>query len=163
MKKLMAALVLFSLAFFMGCSDPSEEELKKGENLDLERTEGMVVSKSIEYYSGDNTYTKERKGQPCYCLTINVSKDGQGQNFIYKGVSLEKFDSVNVGTRLPCQSMLTVQALATLTGRLLDKQANLGENKFYVVIETLGVTTVYRVNKELYYNIGEPGKVLGPK
>ncbi|MBI2124352.1 hypothetical protein HYT92_01035, partial [Candidatus Pacearchaeota archaeon] len=72
MKAFLLALLVFSAAVFLAGCDPSQDELKKSQNIDIRRIQGTVASKYVMYYTGDLTETMEKKGQPYYCIEITA-------------------------------------------------------------------------------------------
>jgi len=153
-KAFLLALLVFSAAvLFAGCSmynDPSTDELRKAENIDIERMQGTVASKDVRYYVGDMPETKEKKGQPYYCITIAPLNSRETVEF--RGVPANVFDYLTAGMELPQTPLLTMQYLAKIEGRIADKIPYPEKNKFFIVIDDYATVKLYRVDMATYYS-----------
>ena len=153
--------LVFVLLFMMGCQDPSEEELNKGKNIDIERMTGRVVSMSVNYFKGDMSYTKEVQGQPYYCVTLAVTNStGLETEESFVGVPMNVFDALSPGTQLPIAPLLTIKELAKIEGVVIDKQVNPDLNRFYIVIDDYESIKIYRVRSGIYYKRIDVGMSL---
>lgn len=159
-KKLILALLLVSCILFTGC-DPTEKERAKGQNIDIERMDGEVVSRGIKYFEGDRTPTQERKGQPYYCVTITYkNENGAKITEQFKDIPIEVFDALYVGKKLPTSPLLTLTHLTKMEGEIVDMQADLERLRFSIVIKNLEGIEVYNIDIKTYYTLLRVGTKL---
>jgi hypothetical protein len=158
-KKLSFLLFLFTF-LLSSCekNDPTPAELAKGSNLDIERMEGEVVSVGTGYYVGDQEHTKDQAGKPYYWVRIRYfDQQNQVVNETFKGILPEVRDSLTIGMKLQGGGIfLTLSQLSRMDGSIVDLQANLKDNWFFITIESLErIPRVYEVDKITYYRIKE--------
>lgn len=155
-------LILALACFLTGCVDPSEEEMVKGQNIDITRMKGKVVGKSIKYFKGDRDPSMKRKWQPYYCIVISFrDESGTESEEEFKDVSKEEvFDAVNLGTNLPVDPLLTLTQLTRMEGEIVDMDRNLDQNKFWIVVLDLEGIRKYGVDMKTYYTLVRVGTKL---
>jgi hypothetical protein len=127
-------------------TDPIKEDLKKGENIDLERMEGEITDIGVKYFKGDRKgVTDEKTGKPCYWIRI-THKDGHQEEVV--GISTTVFDAVvdhlKDTNKLPIPRTLTLSELAGIEGLIVDK-CWAPPNKFYLLIQQGSKLTSFRV------------------
>lgn len=149
MKKYYLFMPLMLLLVFLAGCDPSQDELKKSQNIDIRRIQGTVASKYVMYYTGDLTETMEKKGQPYYCIEITALN---GSKELFRGVSEDIFDTLAEGMELPQTPLLTMQQLAKMEGRIADKIPFPEKNKFFIVVDDYATVRLYRVDMAAYYS-----------
>lgn len=129
--------------------DPNKDTLARGENFDIERTPGEVTGKSVKYFVGNDADSTSKKGKPYYILTVLTYGKARAEDFI--GVPTHIFDSVEVGTKLHIRPSLSLKHLASLEGKIIDRYANLEQNKFFVVVDDSIKIRAFQVDMDLFY------------
>ncbi len=152
-------LLVFCLGADGGCEnsnatfkDPSQDDLKKGENIDIVRMTGVVISKEVNYYVGDRTETKEKIGKPYY--TIGIRRDVQNTQApaeLFHGVTPEVFDSLNIDQTLPTDRIYTLEEVVRLEGKIVDKIVD-GNEWGIVINQGLRNYRYFRLTPSAFYD-----------
>lgn len=160
-KILVSCLVLACFAL-LGCSsDPSEEALKRGQNIDIGKLRGKVLEVGIRYFEGENSYTIELRGKPYYWAKISYTKeDGTSTEEIFYGILPEVHDILKPGMELPASTFLSLLTLTKMEGDVVDMDRNLDEDKFWIVVNNIEGLKKYRVDMKTYYTLVHVGTKL---
>jgi len=160
-------LVLIPLAFVLagagGCEDQESSpdyQLWKGQKLDLARMHGTVAVKDVRYFPlrHEEDHKVYKKGDPYYCLGISpVGSNGSNE---YCGVTTANYDSVEVGSTLPKNPVLTLKDLSQLYGRIIGKYIDSsGPNgpRFFVVVDDFEEVVPHQIDIKTYYRSADIG------
>lgn len=156
MKKYMLIFIL-PLLLLYGCSDPSNYEYNKGQTVDISRLNGIVYSKTIEYYVSDNEERGVRQGDPYNVFTLqkHATNSNSSSKVTFRCVPAEIFDAIHVGQELPTQRITRYDEFFEIKGRIVDRKANLNERVFHLVVKKNETYSVHRVYIETYYRLQE--------
>jgi len=105
-----------------------------------------VIDHSIGYYVGNMQETKIKRGEVYYTITI---ASGNSRT-LYRGVSVETYDLLPIGTMLPLERVLTRKDLTKISGQVVLTQADLSESAFFVLVYDYDKYSIYRVSPEVY-------------
>ena len=161
-KKISLFLLLASSFLLAGCSyDPDEEELLRGQKIDIEKIEGEVTAIGVNFFVGDKTNTRELKGQPYFWIKISyINEGGVKVEETFKGIPSEVREALNIGMKLPATSLLSLTKLTKMEGAIVDIDRNLEKNRFFVVIKDLEGINVYNIDMKTYYMLVHVGTKL---
>lgn len=164
MKNLSSKSLIFFLVLacfvLIGC-DPSEEELEKGQNIDIERIEGKVLGFGAGIFQGDNTYTSNWVGKPYFWAKISyMNENGSTTVETFYGILPEVMEVLEVGMELPATICLTLTQLTKMEGEIVDMDRDLDQNKFWIVVSDLEGIRKYRVDMKTYYMLVHVGTKL---
>lgn len=138
-------------------TDPSDDDLSKAENFDVERTRGRVTNLGVGYFKGDRKETGVRKGRPYYWVVVSHGHDAQGAEITesFSGIPSHIYDALQVGDVLPKKPLLGPLQLTRLDGKVIDRQANLEKGQFYIMVDERKGTPprTYRVDAATYYRL----------
>ena len=158
--KIVALFLVLACLVLMGC-DPGEEQLKKGENIDIGGLRGKVLEMGVRYFLGDNPYTKEMKGQPYYWVRISyVDAAGTEIDEVFLGVLPGVHDVLKPGMELPTSSSLSLLDLTKIEGEVVDMYRNLDTDRFWIVVLNLDGLNKYRVDMKAFYTIKDSERKL---
>ncbi|MFC1644974.1 hypothetical protein ACFL08_03035 [Patescibacteria group bacterium] len=155
----MGLLFLLLVALFISAcssSNPTDAELKKGENFDFFNEHGVITEKAIGYFESemdrDDAHLKRiaarSEGEAYYSITIRRGTS----SIMLRGVSRSMYERNAVGDELPLRIVITEKTLYEIEGTVMDMQADLDDEKWSVVVEDFGKHNVYPVIPEVYYN-----------
>ena len=154
---LFLVLVCFVL---IGC-DPSEEELKKGPNINIEVIKGKVLEVGAGIFQGDNPYTKSWAGKSYFWAKISyMNEKGSTVVETFYGILPEVMRVLKVGMELPATICLTLTHLTKMEGEIVDMDRDLDQNKFWIVVSDLEGIRKYRVDMKTYYTLVHVGTKL---
>lgn len=162
--KILTLFLVIACLWVSGCweEDPTQEQLAKGQNIDIERMEGRVTSKSVKNFKGDREHTKARMWKPYYCISVYhegaTSMASSTEEFL--DVPVEVFDAVYIGKELPTTPLLSLTQLSKMEGEVADMQADLITGTFSIVVSNLEGIHIYRVDIKTYYTLVRIGSKL---
>lgn len=159
-KKILISCLVLACFALVGC-DPSEEILKRGQNIDIEKLRGKVLEVGVGYFEGDNSYTLELKGKPYYWAKISYTKeDGTSAEEIFYGILPEVRDVLKPGMEFPTSTSLSLIMLTKIEGDIVDMDRDLSEDKFWIVVNNVEGLKKYRVDMKTYYTLVHVGTKL---
>lgn len=143
-------------------TDPfTSTDLRIAQRLDLSRTYGAVIGKRTEHYIEPHPDFDARPGDTYYCIDVRLTDtNGRYTDTAYCGVPQAVYDAVEIGTTLPTIHVYNVFQIAQLQGRIVDRQADLEHQKWYVVVDHATEMRVYRVDPITYYRYLTVGQDL---
>ncbi len=127
MKGKMQLLCAVMLLLVAGCDEPTAEEIKKAQELDIETIQGKVIALGIGEYKGDAAATANKSNATnksslpskiYYWADIQYTEAKKVEK--YRGLLPEVFESLSVGLVLPVTRVVSVSDLTRVQGRIVD-------------------------------------------